>query len=53
MEKPRKYKYESFPSGVTNFCYRKIPLRTSGFALGLETPKTKTERYQRWSLTSI
>jgi hypothetical protein len=32
---PRKDKSMSFPSGVTNFCYRNIPLRTGELSLGL------------------
>jgi hypothetical protein len=31
---PRKYKLMSLPSGVANFCCRKIPLRTGEYPLG-------------------
>jgi hypothetical protein len=39
MDEPRKEQTENlFPSGVANFCYGNIPLRTGELSLGLLTP---------------
>jgi hypothetical protein len=49
---PRKEKSMSIPSGVANFYYEIIPLRTGESSLGVQTLNTKIEKH-KWTLTSL
>jgi hypothetical protein len=49
---PRKDKSMSFPSGVTNFYYRIIPLWIDEYSLVVMNLNTKTEKH-KWTLTSL